>query len=90
MSLLAKATYILCALTALACAVLLLRGYLRTGLRLLLWSGVCFAGLTLENMILFLDMEVIHQLDLSGLRNSISLLSVLALLVGLVWNSRSA
>jgi hypothetical protein len=37
--------YSMCALTALLCAVLLLQAYWRGGYRLLLWSGLCFAGL---------------------------------------------
>ena len=44
--------YVLCALTSLACAILLLRGYFRTRVRLLLWSGLCFAGLALNNALL--------------------------------------
>jgi hypothetical protein len=36
--------YTLCALTALAYAYLLLQDYRRGGYRLLLWSGLCFAG----------------------------------------------
>ena len=35
--------YVLCLLTSLACAVLLLRSYRQTRIRLLLWSGLCFA-----------------------------------------------
>ena len=44
--------YILGALTTLACTVLLLRGYARTNKRLLLWSGLCFAGLTFSNFLI--------------------------------------
>ena len=44
--------YVLCALTSIACAVLLLRGYFRTRVRLLLWSGLCFVGLALNNALL--------------------------------------
>ena len=40
----AAAVYVLCALTSLACAVLLLRAYLRRKVRLLLWSGLGFVG----------------------------------------------
>lgn len=39
------AVYILCGLTSVLCAVLLLRSYARKRVRLLLWSGLCFAGL---------------------------------------------
>ena len=42
--LMATLVYALCALTSLACAVLLLRGYASSRVRLLLWSGLCFCG----------------------------------------------
>ena len=51
----AQAIYILCALTALACASLLLRSYFKSGHRLLLWSGLCFVGLSVNNLLLTLD-----------------------------------
>ena len=40
--------YLLCTATALACAVVLLRGYRHTGHRLLMWSGWCFVGLMIS------------------------------------------
>ena len=47
--------YTLCALTALACAYLLLQDYRRGGYRPLLWSGLCFAELTINNLLLVID-----------------------------------
>ena len=44
----AAIVYILCALTSLTCAVLLLRAYRQNGVRLLFWSGLCFIGLALN------------------------------------------
>jgi hypothetical protein len=80
-----KAIFGLCALTALACAVLLLRAYVRSRFRLLLWSGLCFAGLTLNNALLVLDRVVLPtQVDLSPWRLGLALVSVLLLIVGLV------
>lgn len=79
-----KVIYTLCALTALACSVLLLRSYMRTRFRLLLWSGLCFAGLTLTNVLLVLDRLVFTQADLSTWRLSIALVSVMSLVVGLI------
>jgi hypothetical protein len=81
------AIYSLCALTALVCAWLLLRGYGRTGYRLLLWSGMCFAGLTLNNVVLVVDKLVVPEVDLSFWRNAIALLSMAILLYGLIWDS---
>ena len=81
--------YVLCTATALACAALLLRGYRRSGVRLLFWSGVCFLGLSLENAILFVDRVVVGpETDLSLIRLSAALAGVAALLYGLIWEKR--
>lgn len=80
--------YVLCGLTALACVVLLWRAYWRTGVRLLLWAGICFIGLSIENIILFLDMEVVGS-DLSLFRNGAALVGLLCLLYGLIWEVRA-
>jgi hypothetical protein len=77
----------LCALTALLCAVLLLLSYARSGYRLLLWSGLCFAGLTLNNLLLVLDKLVLPQVDLSLWRSSTALAAMCVLLYGLVWDA---
>jgi hypothetical protein len=80
--------YVLCALTSLACAVLLFRGYRRSGARLLLWSAVCFLGLALNNAVLFVDFRMLPALDLSLWRTLPALLGIAALMYGLVWESR--
>lgn len=85
----AEAVYILCALTSAACAVLLLRGYGRSGMRLLLWSGLCFVGLALSNVLLFVDLVLTGpDTDLSLWRILIALLGVATLLYGLIWDSQ--
>lgn len=76
--------YALCAGTAAACAALLLRGYLRTRFRLLLWSGLCFAGLTANNLLLVIDRVLLPEEDLSLWRLGVGLLAALLLVVGLV------
>ncbi|MCR4338538.1 MAG: DUF5985 family protein [Gemmatimonadaceae bacterium] len=80
--------YVLCALTSLACAVLLLRGYFRTRVRLLLWSGLCFVGLALNNALLVVDEHSLVT-DLSNLRTLPALAGVALLVYGLVWDSRA-
>jgi Family of unknown function (DUF5985) len=60
----ASAVYILGTLTTLLCCILLLRGYLHGRKRLLLWSGLCFAGLTLSNALVFIDLTVAPHIDL--------------------------
>jgi hypothetical protein len=84
----AAAVYILCSLVALICAYLLLRAYARGRHRLLLWSGLCFAGLTLNNVGLYLDKIIFTEVDLSVYRSAISLAAMIVLLVGLVWDAR--
>ena len=84
----ATLVYALCALTSLACAVLLLRGYARNRVRLLLWSGLCFAGLALNNLILLVDMRVVPAVDLSVWRTLPALAGIVILLYGLVWETR--
>jgi hypothetical protein len=81
------AVYVLCGVTAFTCALLLLRGYRGRRVRLLLWCGLFFLALTVENVILFIDLVVVPPTDLSLVRNSIALLGVLLLLYGLVWET---
>jgi hypothetical protein len=76
--------YTLCALTAATCAYLLLRGYFAQRDRLLLWSGLCFAGLTVNNLLLILDRMVFTGIDMSTWRLGIALASVVLLLYGLI------
>jgi hypothetical protein len=84
----AEAIYGLCTLTSLACALLLARGYRRSRARLLAWSSGCFGLLALNNGLLFLDLVIVPDVDLSVLRYTTALLAVLLLLVGLVWDAR--
>ncbi|MEO6276993.1 DUF5985 family protein [Roseateles sp.] len=79
-----KLIYTLCALTALACAWLLLRAYARSRARLLLWSGLCFAGLTANNLMLILDRMVFTDIDLLPARLVLGLASVWVLAIALV------
>ena len=80
--------YSLCAMTALVCSYLLLQTYRRSGYRLLLWSGICFAGLTVNNLFLVFDKLVVPDLDLSLVRTSVALVSMAILLYGLIWDTQ--
>lgn len=81
----ASLVYILCALTACGCAVLLLQSHAKTGNRLLLWSGLCFVGLTINNVLVFLDLVVVHDIDLHFWRNLSGLIGMSLLIFGLIW-----
>lgn len=83
----ASVVYLLAALTSLACAVLLLRGYAQGRRRLLLWSGLCFAGLTLSNCLVFVDIVLLPAVDLFLLRLATTAASLAVLLFGLIWES---
>lgn len=84
----AAAVYVLCALTSLACAVLLLRGFAQRGVRLLLWSGLGFVGFTLGNILLVVDLVILPERDLQLLRNVPVLAGLMVLVYGLVWDSQ--
>jgi hypothetical protein len=83
----AELVYILCAATSIVCALLLFRGYRQNKTQLLFWSSLCFAGLALNNILLYLDLVVVSSVDLSLWRNSMALISLLLLLFGLVLDS---
>lgn len=84
----APVVYILGTLTTLLCAILLLRGYMLGRKRLLLWSGLCFIGLTLSNALLFADLVLFStSADLHMPRLSTAALAMLILVYGLVWES---
>ncbi len=84
----AEGVYALCAVTSAVCALLLLRGYRRSRLRLLFWAGLCFVGFALNNILLFIDLIVFPtQVDLSVWRTVPALIGVLLLLYGLIWEA---
>lgn len=83
----ASIVYLLGALVTLLCTVLLLRGYVRSRMRLLLWSGLCFGGLTVSNVLLFLDLVVIEDVNLYPWRLATAAAAMLLLLYGLVFES---
>jgi len=80
----AKIVYLLCALTSLACTSLLLRHYFRTRLPLLFWSGFGFLLFAGSNVLLFIDLVLVPESDLSVWRNCITLAGVIVLLYGLL------
>lgn len=83
----APVVYCLGMLVTLLCAVLLLRSYRRAGARLLLWSGVCFAGLTLSNLLLVIDLLLLPETDLYVWRLGTAAAAMLVLLYGLIFTS---
>ncbi len=82
----ATIVYLLCALTSLLCAGLLLREYRRSRTRLLLWSSISFFGFALNNVLAFADFVVLPRIDLTSLRAPVACFSIIVLLYGLVWD----
>ena len=84
-----KAVYILCALTSIACAVMLLRGYARSRARFLLWSSFCFVALAANNILLFIDNVIYADIEWisPAWRSGVALLGLLLLLYGLIWDA---
>jgi hypothetical protein len=78
---------LLAALTGLGCMLLLFRAYAANGLRLLLWSALCFVCLTANNTLLFFDLAVFPDVDLRIYRLGASLAAVLCLLYAFVWET---
>jgi hypothetical protein len=85
----AETVYVLCAVTSITCAVMLLRGFFKSRTQLLFWSSLCFAGLAINNVLLFVDLVLTSSgIDLSLWRTATALTAVTVLLFGLVWESR--
>lgn len=80
--------FLLAALTSFACMALLFRGYARTGVRLLLWSALCFIFLTANNVLLFVDTILLPtQVDLRVFRLGAALVGVACLLYAFIWEA---
>lgn len=78
----------LAVLTCLACTVLLYRGYLRTGARLLFWSALCFIGLSVSNVMLFFDLVLFPtEIDLRIYRLASALIGLSFLVYGFISES---
>jgi len=82
------AVYTLCFLTSSACAFLLARSYLRTQVRLLLWSALCFLFLALNNALVVVDLVLVTERSFGLPRLALSLAAVTVLLFGLTWDAQ--
>lgn len=90
----AETVYLLCAATSILCAILLGRGYRRSGARLLLWSCLCFVFLSINNILLFADKVLYPEVTIvfagisfAILRSFSALFGMLLLMFGLIWDS---
>jgi len=83
----AEAIYLLCALTSLVAAVLLLRQYRARRTPLLLWSCVAFFGLAANSLLVFVDFALPTGTDLALARTLAGASAMLVLLYGLIWEA---
>ncbi len=83
----AEIAYVLCCLTSSAVAVLLLRAYSRARVRILLWAGLGFVGLSLNNGLVVLDLLIFQSIDFSGVRDLPAMLGMAVLVAGLIWDA---
>jgi hypothetical protein len=81
------ALYATAVASSLLCTILLFRGYARQHVRLLMWSAICFAGLTINNVVLFLDLVIFPDSDLRPIRLVAALSGLLFLLYGFIWDA---
>jgi len=84
----AEAVYLLCAATSIVCGVLLLRGYQLSKTRLLFWASLCFLGLAINNVMLFIDLIILPEIDLYWWRTVPAIAGMVVLLYGLIFESR--
>lgn len=83
-----ETVYLMCGMAAAACLFLLVRGYRRTRMRLLFWSALCFAFLTLNNALIAVDLMMYPDVDFYPVRNLTALVGMSSLLYGLIRESR--
>lgn len=80
----ATLVYVLCALTSILCAVLLIRAYRASRVRFLLWSALCFVFFAINNILLFIDLRVLPDVDLSVIRGIPIFIGLALLLWGFI------
>ena len=78
---------LLAALAGGACMGVLFRAYSRTGVRLLFWSALAFVCLSVNNVLLFVDLVVLPDIDLRMYRLTAAFVGVLFLIYGFIWEA---
>ena len=79
----AEVIYLLCAATSLVAATLLIRQYRIRRSSLLFWSSLAFAGFSVNNMLVYVDLALVPQADLSLVRAFLGTVAMLGLVYGL-------
>ncbi|MGC1424496.1 MAG: DUF5985 family protein [Terracidiphilus sp.] len=79
---------VLTLLTTILCAILLLRAFHNVRKSLLLWSGLCFIGLSAATLLRIFDLRIFLATDLYSYRLGVTAISMALLLYGLIWESQ--
>lgn len=83
----ASAVYLLCLLTSVVCAVLLLRAWRSGRSRLILWTAVSFGFLALANLMLVADRVLFPEVYLTPVRQAASAVALVVLLYAFIWEA---
>ncbi len=81
------AVYLLCLVTSVICAGLLIRAWRASGARLLLWTAASFLFLALNNLLLVIDLVLLPKVDLWVWRQAAAALALAVLIYGFVWEA---
>jgi hypothetical protein len=76
--------YVLCFLTSAACAWLLFTSFLKVRQRLLAWSALCFGLIAAANLLVFVDIILLPDVDLLLLRHLMNFAGIAVMIYGLV------
>ena len=87
MSLFEPSVYLLCFFTSTVAMLLLLRAYQRDKSKLLMWSGLAFVALAVNNLFLFVDIELLPSINLLPIRDASALAAAMLMIYGFVWET---
>ena len=79
--------YMFCFITCAVCAALLVRSWLKTRTRLLLWIAISFTLLAVNNFFLFADTTLFPAIDFGVHRTLSAIAAVSVLIFGLIWEA---
>ena len=77
--------YLLCFVSSALCAYLLWNAFRRQRERLLLWSSLCFCFLALNNLLVFIDIILLPDMNLVPFRSLTALAAISLLIYGFIW-----
>jgi hypothetical protein len=79
--------YILCTVTSLGSAGLLLRGAIARRNGLMFWSSLCFFAMALNNTLLYLNWYVFPEVELRVAARLVTIAGIALLNIGLIWHA---